>query len=206
MRPNVLTIFLLFAQVLSVHISVAIAAPPKGSLKLGFGNIFQTSSGGKLYACGNLPPWTPGRLVSEMFLPTKTEIKNLNKSIKKAKSSSKKKSLKKKVKSLTSYLSKATNICAAGIGTSDNFDAQGNVTAVGKSKYGIPSYMSANLNAGIAAWNQTCKSCHNTSPRALSLKSFPAIRQRIPLTPMNFSVPGEVSLQQIADIVAYANY
>jgi hypothetical protein len=185
---------------------VAQAAPPKGAVKLAAGRLFQTSDANGTYSCGNLPPWAPGRMVKSYFLPTKAEIKNTKVAIKAATSKKKKASLKATLSHLLGYLSFGNSACQTGPPPPGNFDALGNVTSTGKAAFGIPSWINANVNSGISAWNHPCFECHQVYPNTLTIKTFSGIRDRIQQSPMNFLVPGEVSDQTIADIVAFANY
>ena len=204
--PHVrVALLILGCLALLLLVSPAMAAP-KGGVLLPYSFIFQTSKDGKLYVCGNLPPWSPGRMSSGYFVPTKTEISNLNKSLKKTRSAAKKKSYKKSIANLKKYLANAKDLCAGGTGSNPNYDTAGNMLTTAKASYGIPTSMSANVFNGIAAWNRQCVGCHATTAGFLGIKHMSLIADRIQLEPMNFRVPEEVSLQTLADITAYANY
>lgn len=188
------------------------AAAPANSVKLASKSLFTVRASSASILCGNLPPWSPGRMVSDRFYPTRVEIKALKAKISKS-SGSARRALEAKVRQLNSYLSKGKAPCAKGppraVSTptpSGPFDALGNVTAAGKVAFGIPSNLSASVNSGIGAWNSTCNGCHHMQPSGLGIRSFPEIKARIQLSPMLFSIPGELTEQQIADIVAFANY
>lgn len=181
-------------------------AAPKGAVLLSNSDIFQTSHEGKLYTCGNLPPWSVGRMSGQHFYPTKKEISNLTSLLKKTRSMSKKKAYKKKIAALKKHLIAAKDLCADGTSSNPNFDSSGNVLDSAKATFGIPASMSANVFNGIAAWNRSCIGCHATTARFLGIKNMSLIADRIQLAPMNFRVPEEVSMQVLADITAYANY
>lgn len=184
---------------------VAHAAPP-GAIALPDNSIVQKSSAGKLYVCGNVPPWAVGRMTSGYFQPTTAEIASLKKKLKATSDSNKKNAIKAKIKSRKAYLNAGSPICSSNDSSEGNFDEMGNVTAAGKIAFGIPSNINANVNSGIAAWNGTCKGCHGGFPSSLPIKTYTYISQRITQSPMFFSVPAEVSFENIASIVAFANY
>lgn len=196
------------ALVMSAPLRVAHAAPA-GVVPLLDQDIFETSQAGTTITCGNLPPWTPGRMVRGQFYPASAEIKNLKKNARRAKDATKKSQLKNKLAKRRSYQRSASSVCSGGPPDTNGgakFDSAGNVTAAGKIAFGIPSTMSANVNSGIGDWTRTCRGCHLSFPSSLSIKSYPGILARIQQSPMFFQVPLEVSEQQIANITAFANY
>ena len=194
--------------------ATAFAAAPPGSLRLKSAAIFQRSDGGVTYTCGKVPPWSVGRMVSGAFYPTKVEIAAIKKKLKAARTSSAKNKLRAQLNSLNAKLALGKSLCASGPptptptpGTGNSlFDAQGFATSIGKALFQIPAGIEANAGRGITTWNQNCNGCHHMLPAGLLIKSYPAIRARIQLSPMSFSVPAEISDQQIADITAIANY
>ena len=187
---------------------------PSGAVDLDSADLYQSRSSGKTYTCGRLPPWAPGRLVQGWFYPTKTEIVALKRQIKAATSSAAKSRLESKLTRAKATLTAGKRVCTGSpqptptpdTGGGAMYDRLGNMTAAGKAAFGVPSNLSASVNSGIGVWNNTCKGCHQTSPMALSIKTFPLIRARIQLSPMSFSIPAEVTEQMIADVVAFANY
>jgi len=187
---------------------------PSGAVDLDSADLYQSRSSGKTYTCGRLPPWSPGRLIQGWFYPTKAEISALKKQIKSAKSSSAKARLQSKLSRAQSNLAAGKKVCNGSPqptptpdqGGGGMFDRLGNMTAAGKAAFGVPSNLNASVNSGIGVWNATCKGCHQTSPMALSIRTFPLIKARIQLSPMSFSIPAEVTEQMIADVVAFANY
>jgi len=188
------------------------AAPPNGAVYLDSSQMFQTSSNGRTYICGNLPPWAPGRVVQGYFYGTKKEIKNIDVKLKASRlSSAKRAKLQQTRQTRKAYLSAAKGLCANGSGGGNgggesNFDSHAMVTATGKAAFQIPSNMQASVNAGLAKWNNTCRGCHVGSAYSLPLKNYPAIRTRIQLSPMLFQIPNEITDQDIADITAAVNY
>ena len=197
------------------------AAAPKGSVNLSSDKMFQTKVGSKTYTCGNLPPWSPGRITSAAFYPAKVELSAVKLAAKKTRSASSKRSLNSKAASLAKYLTAGKAVCKSGTpGSSPTptptatppssgnsfFDSSGRVTTAGKVAFGIPSSFSASVNSGISAWQHKCASCHGSQAGVLRISTYGPMKARVQLAPMLFTVPGELSEQQIADIVAYANF
>ena len=203
------------ALLLSFGAEEAWCAAPAGSVNLDSSALFQVRRHGVTYSCGNIPPWQFGRIVKGNFYPSKAEISALKKKLKAATAPSKQAKFKTQIATLKQKQSVAKSLCAAGPpnaqatptpSSSGPFDAQGNVTALGKSMFGIPSNLSASANRGITFWNNTCNGCHQMFPSGLALKTYPAIRARIQLSPMSFSIPSEITDQNVADITAIVNW
>lgn len=191
------------------------AAPPAGSIRLKSSARFQVQSGGATYTCGKLPPWSYGRMVRGYFYPAKVEIAALKKQLSSAASSKLKVSVKAQLTTTKQNLAIAKPLCAAGPpttnatptpSTSGAFDSSGNVTSYGKSLFQIPSNLEGSALRGITKWNLTCDGCHHMFPSGLPLKTYPAIRARIQQDPMYFSIPSEISDQEIADVTAIVNW
>lgn len=212
-------VLVLLALAIMIRSSPAIAAsPPSGSVKLKSAALFQTNVNGLTYTCGRLPPWSFGRLVKGYFYPAKVELAALRKKLKTSRSNAEKKKLRSQISALNTKLTDAKPLCAVGPpavatptpsptpGSTGPFDNLGNVTPYGKTLFQIPANVDASANRGISFWNQNCNGCHHAYPGSLLLRSFPAIRTRIQQSPMSFSVPGEISDQQIADVTAIVNY
>ncbi len=212
---KVLVIFAIAVQLLPAS---AIAAAPKGAVTLSGNKLFQVSKNGKRFTCGNLPPWSPGRLIGRKFYPAKVELAALKAKAKRAASRKAKATLSKKIKSVSAYAASGKAVCRGGKPISPTpiptappsgggfFDSAGRVTAAGKAAFGIPSNFNASVNAGITAWRSTCAGCHGSSVGAIRINQFSAIKTRVQLSPMSFSIPAELSEQQLADITAYANF
>jgi hypothetical protein len=81
--------------------------------------------------------------------------------------------------------------------TSGNFDADGNVTATGKTLFGIPSALSANSNQGKTLHQANCVGCHGEKTN----RSFATIKSRIAAPPMSFTFADA----DVANLVAYLN-
>lgn len=81
------------------------------------------------------------------------------------------------------------------------YDSRGNVTENGKMYLGIPDYLEANISAGELVQLTHCEGCHGerTSWDYLSLLD------RIPLAPMFFQIPTQITEQELADLTAYLN-
>lgn len=165
------------------------------------------------------------------FVPYSIDMKVIKAKIKLA-SASKKSALKKKLAALKSKSAAGNRVCK---GTSPgqqptptpgstpgatsaptpkptatpatgNFDAQGNVTAKGKLKFGIPSNLSANKNAGQIVYNaarssnlgmKSCGACH--TERANRTYSYMQAILPSPIMLINLS-PGD-----LANLTAYVN-
>lgn len=186
--------------------SAAFAAPPKGAVYLDASQMFQTTHKGKTYTCGNLSPWTPGRVVQGLFYATKREIRNIDSKLKKRLSSVQRGKLLNTRAQRKKYLTAGKPLCTTGPGAGGYFDSYGDVTAAGKAYFQIPTYLQANVLRGIGAWNANCNGCHQSSVVGLPMKKYPDLYNRIQLPPMSFLVPSEVSEQEIADITAAANF
>lgn len=83
---------------------------------------------------------------------------------------------------------------------SGNFDSRGNVTEKGKSVFGIPSNLSANVSAGKIVSQSFCTGCHG---ERVGL-SYQTIDSAIRRSPMLYD-ESAISRQQLADLVAYLN-
>lgn len=206
------------AVILACSIRNAWAAPPAGSVRLNSSSIFQVQANGTTYTCGRLPPWVYGRMAKGNFYPSKVEIANLKKKLRAATSTKAQTKFRTQIAAIKQKQSVAKPLCSGGPpggggatptptpAGNEPFDSLGNVTSYGKNLFQIPANLSASASRGITFWNQTCNGCHNAFPSSLPLRTYPAIRARIQLSPMSFSVPAEVSDQNIADITAIANY
>ncbi len=177
---------------------------------LPYSSIIERSSAGKTIVCGNLPPWTAGRTIGGTgFISTAAEITAFKKLLRKTRSVTTRSKIQRSIKKLNNYAAIATPICDQENDLEEGsgyFDAAGNLTNAGKAAFAVPLNLSANAGTGYNTWKTNCGSCHAGLPQALSANTFPAIKDRIQLSPMNFAVPGEITEQQIADIVALANF
>ena len=81
------------------------------------------------------------------------------------------------------------------------FDSQGNLTTLGKSYLGVPADLDGNIDRGQTVQNFFCAGCHAET----RLWRYVQLKSRIQAEPMYFQVPGDLSTQQVADLVAYLN-
>ncbi|RIL10492.1 MAG: hypothetical protein DCC75_04260, partial [Proteobacteria bacterium] len=84
--------------------------------------------------------------------------------------------------------------------TSANFDNAGNVTAVGKSLFGIPPHLSGNITLGRSIYNSYCTGCHIERNN----RTFPVLRSRIAMSPMLYD-SAQIPDDMLANLVAYLN-
>lgn len=81
--------------------------------------------------------------------------------------------------------------------TSGNFDGNGNVTAAGKSLFGIPSSLSANISSGQSVWSKNCQGCHSEKTN----RTFSTYKSMIAASPMFITLPDS----EVAHLTAYLN-
>jgi hypothetical protein len=79
-----------------------------------------------------------------------------------------------------------------------NFDNAGNVTAQGKSAFGIPSNLSANRNTGQSKWFASCRQCHSVEK---TNRNFGTIKSALPISPMFINLPDS----DVANLTAFLN-
>jgi hypothetical protein len=79
-----------------------------------------------------------------------------------------------------------------------NFDSAGNVTAAGKSLFGIPSNLSANKNTGKSLYDATCHGCHTSEK---TNRTFSFIKTATSGSPMFL----RLSDSEVANLTAYLN-
>ena len=82
---------------------------------------------------------------------------------------------------------------------SGNFDSGGNVTAKGRTAFGIPNGLSGNITAGGSLTRSYC-SCHAERIG----RSFPSLRSAIAQSPMFFNST-QITDPMLANITAYLN-
>ncbi len=80
-----------------------------------------------------------------------------------------------------------------------NFDANGNVTAQGKTAFGIPSSLSGNVSVGQGVFSQNCQGCHSSNENVN--KTFSQYKSIIGAAPMFINL----SDSSLANLVAYMN-
>jgi len=85
------------------------------------------------------------------------------------------------------------------VGSSGNFDSNGNVTAKGKTTFGIPSSLSGNISAGKTLTANYC-GCHGERTG----RSFSYLRAAIAQPPMYFN-SSQITDATLANITAYLN-
>ena len=146
------------------------------------------------------------------------KIRQLRASIEKAEGA-KRISLSKKLKSLNKLKREVVEACRVVGGNSPttgtasptptptsggNFDVQGNVTPAGMALFSIPSGISANIERGRVAHEQSC-GCHLVKPNLPQTgRPFTNLRTRIAQSPM-FLSESKVSDATLGDITAYLN-
>ncbi len=205
----------IYASVLVLICSGVAIAAPRGA-KVVSSNDIQEGSG---FVCVRpLASWVPGRIVkrSTNLIQTLADyIKELTAKIKATSSASQIAKLLKKRTNAKNEKKAGSEICKALPADSDSsplptatplppsekvFDSNGNLTATGKEKYGIPSNIStANLTAGSSVHKAQCSGCHNEKGTG---RSFTALRKDIESSPMFIT---GISDQNLADLVAYLN-
>jgi len=166
-----------------------------------------------------------------LFVPYSADIKALKAKIKLAKAA-KKPALKKKLAALLAKAAAGDRVCkntspgqqptptpGATPGATPGptktptpapvagyFDARGNVTAAGKVKFGIPSNLSANINAGLAVYNaqkstnqglKSCGACHQER----SNRTYGYMQAILPSPIMLITL----SAGELANLTAYIN-
>jgi hypothetical protein len=105
--------------------------------------------------------------------------------------------LKRTLKRLKAYKKLGETACS-NIGNG-NFDLDGNVTPVGKERFGIPQHLSANISEGRRVYLNYC-TCHGERTNY----TFPVLRDRIKRPPMFFDEQ-QISDQALAHLTAYFN-
>ena len=189
---------------------------------------FQVRLRATTYTCGEVAgKMRSGRInrSSAQFVPYSVDIKALKAKIKKA-SAAKKPALKRKLAALIAKAAAGDRVCkntspgqtpapGAPAGptktptpapAAGNFDSRGNVTAAGKAKFGIPSNLSANRNAGQTVYNaarssnlgmKSCGGCHTERAN----RSYSYMQAILPSSIMQINL----SAGDLANLTAYIN-
>ncbi len=162
----------------------------------------QASTG--TYNCGYIASrWLSGSLTGTAFYTNKSKVQDLTKKVR-ASSGSKREKLQKKLDLLKLKTSRGDKACKDGPAStptpSGNFDSSGNVTAQGKSVFGIPASLSANVSQGKTANNLMCAGCHGERLNY----SFTQLRSVTSASPMFFT-SNDLSDATLANITAYLN-
>ena len=171
---------------------------------------FQTMTSAGVFTCGlSGSSWVPGKISGSSFLPLAAQLKSLKLSSKRA-SGSKKIKLQKKIQKLKATIANGKTACFAGPpynptpsptpASFGNFDMAGNVTAVGKALFAIPSALNGNIAAGRTFWQAQCAGCHTDKLN----RTMPQYRGFIAQSPMLFSEE-EVPDEALANLTAYLN-
>jgi len=168
------------------------------------------------YLCGR----TKAISSATLFISRSEDLKVLKVKLKSTKQASVKIKLKKKISALNIRIKSENALCAAGPdapptspGTSPtatptprttatptptgNFDSAGNVTASGKTNFGIPSNFNANTEAGRQVWTADCRGCHSSEKIG---RSYSFYKSAVRASPMFIT---DQTDQNIADITAY---
>ncbi len=203
---------ILLGGAVSFLAGTALAQSP-GAVYVAANDLRAVSSGSSSYTCAQLAgSWQSGaidRKNPSYFLSYKTQLAAVKKSLKKA-SGSKRTKLNAKLLVLKAKSKRAQAACNSfnGGGTqatptptsSGNFDANGNVTALGKSIFGIPANLSASISAGKNLHNVLCSGCHGDELG----RSFSSYRSEISKSPMSFTI-SDVPDTDLANLTAYLN-
>lgn len=180
------------------------------------GQVFSASAGGRTYLCapirGGYHPGTFARDSTTDFVPYQLRLRSLRQKLTAA-SGAQKARLQRRVRSGQSFVKTGKEACADGPssffpgpvptpGTSPqpNFDSSGNVTSAGKTLFGIPQRLAANISQGKIVFESNCVGCHE--PRVN--RSFGNLRSNISRPPMFFD---EVRMpdESLAHLTAYLN-
>lgn len=193
--------------------AAAEAAEP-GALLPVTGGVYQIKSAGKRFTCVSVAgKWIAGRkdrAEPGYYVTYRTDIQNTKAALKTAGGKAKTK-LKAKLQKLTASARVGDKACRGGPpggGTATptptpalgNFDSNGNVTEKGKTVFGIPANLGANVEAGRAIHQQRCAGCHGDRTN----RSFSALRQAIAESPMDYS-ESDIPDPELANITAYLN-
>ncbi|MCB0321412.1 MAG: hypothetical protein KDD60_10850 [Bdellovibrionales bacterium] len=90
-----------------------------------------------------------------------------------------------------------------------NFDANGNVSSVGKECFQIPSHLNADITSGASEAISQCSGCHGVNLNIpagaiLASQKFQYMRERLKLEPMYLD-ESNISDASLANITAYLN-
>lgn len=184
--------------------------------------IFEVAAAQGSVMCGTVGSKNvPGSMVKGKFVPFSKQISTLSKQARAA-TGTKKKKMAAKITKLKALLAKNKNTCSDGTkppssvpgtptpkatatppsgGGSSYFDAQGNLTAMGKTKFGVPSNLSGNISSGGSRWAATCTSCHAGSGGEKLNRNFATIS----LAAKFYAPNAGLTQGDIANITAYLN-
>lgn len=157
---------------------------------------------------------------TKIFTPLSDDMAALKSKLKSAKVASAKSKIQAKIAKLKVRIKSENKICSAGPGdttpppsspvvvptikptatptpnTDGNYDSQGNVTAAGKTAFGIPSNLSASRETGRSIYNASCSGCHLEKTG----RSFSFYKTAIQGSPMYIF---DKTDQDLANITAY---
>lgn len=201
----------------SMAVVPAFAAGSVGSVAVDESDLFTTRSSGKSVVCARLSGrWVPGKMLDKangIFLSHAQQIKNKTRAIALLRGSAKAKALR-ALQTLKAVAKAQGPVCRRGppSGTPTpspsatpvefNFDSQGNVTAKGKSIFGIPSYLAGNISTGRATHQRlACTSCHGEA----TSRSYSQIMSAISSVSAMSYILEIANEGDIAEVTAYLN-
>lgn len=144
-----------------------------------------------IYCLGTAPGTAKGDLL--VFTSFKKQIKKL-------KSKPLTPKIEKKIKKLKAYKKLGSPACENINRDSGNFDLNGNATTTGKTLFGIPLHLEANITQGRAVYETYCVGCHVERTNY----TFPVVREAIKQSPMLYD-ESQIPDQTLAHLIAYFN-
>ncbi|GEM_PF-5665400 len=144
-----------------------------------------------IYCLGSIPGTAKGDLL--VFTSFKKQIKRLLSKPLTPK-------IEKKIKKLKAYKKLGTPACENINRDSGNFDLNGNATIAGKTLFGIPLHLEANITQGRAVYETYCVGCHVERTNY----TFPVVREAIKQSPMLYD-ESQIPDQTLAHLIAYFN-
>lgn len=219
---------LLVASIFQFVIVASAWGLPPGTVKLTSTKLFQVSTEDGKFVCGKISnKWVPGAYVNKkakLFQPHSAKIKQIQKQMAKA-DESLHESMQLQLSAVQAKLALGKPHCkkgkpksgggsggSGGGGTTPTptptppssgtncFDSSGSATSAGKSKFGIPSSLGANITSGRYAVQSMCSGCHDDELG----RTFSNLRTAIAADPM-FYTSQDVSDAVLANITAYLN-
>ena len=144
-----------------------------------------------IYCFGSVPGTAKGDLL--VFTSFKKQIKKL-------KSKPLTRKIEEKIKKLKANKKLGTPACENTNRDSGNFDLNGNATATGKTLFGIPLHLQANITQGRAVYETYCVGCHAERTNY----TFPVVRESIKQSPMLYD-ESQIPDPTLAHLIAYFN-
>ncbi|MCB0360693.1 MAG: hypothetical protein KDD44_13690, partial [Bdellovibrionales bacterium] len=161
--------YLITFPLLSVVLITGVVLASNGSVFVDENDIFKTTASGTKYNCahinGKYVPVLLDKQASNLVLPLSEKLKEIKNKLRSA-SSTKKIKIQKSLRNLAKKNKKGLVACKNGPNNNSKpsnsptptprpipnqtlcFDSNGDVSAAGKARFGVPSNMTANLNRG----------------------------------------------------------